>query len=226
MIQELEKEQASLKRLIEDSVQNQEFLMAHFHAEALENINRQLQTLRNLEDKNFDNKRSIESSIRICERQLELDHSDTFKRHLQSQILRLKQELDQLNERSKVGAIDSDILTKYLESFVRNKLKGIKVILRRSSSFIFLIKRHRSGVRIMIPNLKALRKNYIINDENIRHFYALGFVIDDRESRLTLILSRDKNDLLTALKKIMVKIVFEIFYFRNFAGDTFIEVQE
>lgn len=80
---------------------------------------------------------------------------------------------------------------------------------------------------MQIPNIKSLRKDFIIHEENIQHFFGLGFTNDSTETKLRLLLAkRDKEYLLTELRTIISKIVFEIFYFKEFEGDTFIEIAE
>jgi len=58
LINALEEEKINLLRLIDSSVKDQDFLFAHFHFEALGQVNSQLQTLRNLEDELYNEKNS------------------------------------------------------------------------------------------------------------------------------------------------------------------------
>ncbi|MEO7990061.1 MAG: hypothetical protein ABI663_10995 [Chryseolinea sp.] len=227
LIQELEHEQAELKRLIDESVKTGEYLIAHFHSEALGYVNRRLQTLRNLDDKNFDSKKMIKSMIKRAHMQLGVERPEKFKDYIKKEIEKHEWELQELNQQGKVTALESQVLIGHLESLISNKIKGVRIFLIRSSNFILDIKKHRSGIKILVPNMKTLRKNYIMHDENIQHFYGLGFTADENESKLTLLITnRNREQLLKELQRILAKIVFEIFYFKEFAGDTFIEIRE
>ena len=56
LIKALEKEKASLQQLINEAVNQQEFLSAHFHFEALMQLNTRLQTLKTLDDDLYEKK--------------------------------------------------------------------------------------------------------------------------------------------------------------------------
>jgi len=227
LIKEFEKEQTDLRRLIDEAVKNGEYLIAHFHSGAIEYVNRQLQTLRNLDDKWFDSKKFLKAMIERANIQLDSDYPDKLKEYLSREIEKLESELHALEQQDKVSTSESSILMGYLDLLVSRKIKGVKVVLKKSSNFVLDIRNHRSGMRLQIPHLRSLRKDFIIHEENIQKFFGLGFTVDSSDTRLTLFLAkRDKEYLLTDLRIIIVKIVFEIFYFKEFDGDTHIEIQK
>jgi len=86
LIKELETEKAGLLRLIDEAVKDQEFLSAHFHSEALGQINRQLQTLKNLDDELYDKKYFLEIGIENVRKRLKEETSDKFKSVLNRHI--------------------------------------------------------------------------------------------------------------------------------------------
>jgi hypothetical protein len=224
LLHELEKEQTNLKRLIDQSIRDGEYLMAHYHSEAIGLVNRKLQTLRNLDDKNYDSKKMISQLIRQSELQLEQEYPDRMKDHFKKEIEKLKLELEELEKREKVSVRKSVILSENLNLVLSRKQRGIRIVLKKSANFSLEVRRNRLGVKILIRNIKSLRKNYLITDENIQHFYALGFKLSKGENTLTLIRNRSKENLLAEIKTIISKIVFEIFYFKEFEGDTCIEI--
>lgn len=226
LICELESEQADLKRLIDEAVRDGEYLMAHYHSKAIGLVNRKLQTLRNLNDKNYDSKKMITMMIKRSELQLGQEHPEKIKDHFKREIEKLKLELEELEKQEKVSARKSVILTENLDLVISRKLSGIRIVLKKSSNFALYVRRNRSGVKIIIKNIKSLRRAYLIHDENIQHFYGLGFKFNKGESTLTMALHRRKEQLLAELQMVISKIVFEIFYFKEFEGDTFIEIDE
>jgi hypothetical protein len=52
----------------------------------------------------------------------------------------------------------------------------------------------------------------------------LGFAFTEDESKLVLKLQGDKDEVLKELKIVLSKIVFEIFYFREFDNESYIEI--
>ncbi len=225
LIQELEKERSDLKKLIDEAVKEGEYLIAHFHSEARGKVSRQLQTLKNLADRNHDSKRMIQRMIDHHKACLGMDYPDRFKDHLRQEIAKGEKELAELAHQPKSSA-HSTVLTQYLESLISRRIKRVKIVLQKSSNFSLAILRSRSGIKAEIVNIKSLRKTFIMHEENLPHFFALGFVMDASQNKLTLILtSRDKHLLLKELQLIISKIVFEIYYFKEFQGETFIEIR-
>ena len=201
--------------------------MAHYHSEAIGFINRKLQTLRNLEDKNYDSKKMIMRMIKQSELQLGQEYPERIKDHFKREIKRLKLELEELEKQKKISARESVILIENLDLVISRKLKGIRIVLKKSSNFALDVRSTRLGVKILIKNIRSLRKDYLIHDENIQHFFGLGFKFNEGESTLTMVLRhRSKGQLLAELQMVISKIVFEIFYFKEFEGDTCIEFCE
>ncbi len=227
LIHELEREQACLKRLIEESIRDGEYLMAHYHSEGIGFVNRKLQTFRNLDDKNYDSKKMITRMINQSELQLGQEYPEKIKDHFKREIVRLKLELEELEKQEKISSHESVILTENLDLVISRKLKGIRILLKKSLNFVLDVRRTRFGVKILIKNIKSLQRDYLIHDENIHHFFGLGFKFNKRNSTLVMTLTnRNKGHLLTELKIVISKIVFETFYFKEFEGDTFIEIHE
>lgn len=227
LIRALEKEQADLGKLIDEAVQEGDYLIAHFHSQAISFVARQLQTLKNLDDKAYDSKRFLKSRINQLTAMLNGDKPDKFNYYLRSEIQKLEGELDSLNQRGKQGSPTSEILTGYLESLVNHEISCVKVVLKKSSNFVLDISRQPAGIILEIPNLKSLENDDILYEESLQHFFGLGFATDGAETKLTLrIMNGENKDLLAELQIIICRIVFEIFYFKEFEGETFIEIVE
>ena len=225
LIKELERERTNLKKLIDEAVKNGEYLIAHFHSEEMGYVNKRLQTVRNLDDKAFDRREFLKSMIKRSEIQLKADYPEELEEYFDEEIQTLKRELHELNQKEKVSASESLILVGHLDSLLSRKIRGVKLVLKRSSNFVLDIRSHRLGIMFQIPNLRSLKRNFIIHEENIQHFFGLGFTTDKSDTKLKLLLTnRDKECLLTELRTIISKLVFEIFYFKEFEGETFIEI--
>ena len=223
LLRELEAESANLSRMIKEAVAEGEYLVAHYHAEALALVTQKLQTLKNLEDKFYEQKKTLRMLIRGSQRTMNRDYSAGFKKYLQDEISKHKKELEELERVGKIPRSQSHILEEHLQLLLEKKLRYVKVILMKSAGFLLVIRRTRTGVKISIPNLRSLHWTNIINDENLVKFTILGFRKTEDQKKLVLPLSGDRAELIGQLKMVILKIAFEFFYFAQFENDTFIE---
>ena len=67
-----EEEKVQLQKLIDECLAETEYLMAHYHSQALYQINGRLQTLKNIDDKLFDEKDFRQRRIDSLQKQLRL----------------------------------------------------------------------------------------------------------------------------------------------------------
>jgi hypothetical protein len=163
--------------------------------------------------------------IRSLESQLGKESPEKFKEYLKKEIGKLEREQLELEQQAKTSVSESLILTGYLDSLISKKIKKIRLYLNKSTNFIIDIRGNRSGIKILIPNLKGLRNGLTIHEEKLQHFLGIGFELDKNQNKLSLLLvNQDKEKLLRELKIIISKIVFEIFYFKEFEGETFVEI--
>jgi hypothetical protein len=65
----------------------------------------------------------------------------------------------------------------------------------------------------------------VLQDSDINSFNKLDFILKDNESKLVLILSGSKEDVINKLKMILSKIIFEIFYFKEFQNESYIQIK-
>ncbi|RAV97804.1 hypothetical protein DQQ10_26900 [Pseudochryseolinea flava] len=205
MIQELEQEKANLKNLIDDAVKNGEYLTAHFHQEGIAIINKKLHTLNNLDDKNFD-KKSLAEIFGIP-----TQDDDTFSTSREK-------ETDALTE--------SSILFEHLGELLSRKIKGINIVLKKSANLALRLSTDGAILKIEVSNVQALRKSMTITNHGLDHFIALGFTIEEGGDKLTFRQKhQDAETSLHEIQTIISKIVFDIFYFKEFRGETFLEIQ-
>ena len=77
-----------------------------------------------------------------------------------------------------------------------------------------------------LPYVKKHTKKLILHDDNINSFKNLGFNLTENETKLNLTLTGDKENILNRLKLILSKIIFEIFYFKEFENESYIKFTE
>lgn len=226
MIEELEKEKANLQRLIDEAVKEQEFLSAHFHSEALEQISTRLQTLKNLDDELYDRKYFLETGIENLRTRLKDEPDD----HLKTMIIRLIADKErELNELAQTPKKRKDIngksyLRDYLDQFVRGKVRGLRIILSKTDNLVVEIRRTKSGAKLSMTNIKKLETEYLLTEERLLKLKGLGFSLNGRGDKATATLSDDKEFIADKIMRLVSLIVFEVFYFKELDSESTIEI--
>ena len=226
LIKELETEKAGLLRLIDEAIKDQEFLSAHFHSEALGQINRQLQTLKNLDDELYDKKYFLEIGIENVRKRLKEETSDKFKSVLNRHIEEKEKELHRLNQIPKrQRAINGKShLQDYLEQFVKGKVRGLRIILSKSDNLSIEIRNSKYGTKLTMPNIKKLEAEYLLTEERLLKMGGLGFSLNDRRDKATAILDVDKKVVTEKIMRLISIIIFEVFYFKELGNESAIEI--
>ena len=78
-------------------------------------------------------------------------------------------------------------------------------------------------MKVTLPHVKKLSKKWILYDDRINSFKNLGFDLAENNTKLILTLTGDKEKILKRVKIILSKIVFEIFYFKEFDNESYIQ---
>jgi hypothetical protein len=225
LIQILEEEKSNLLKLIDESVKDQEYLFAHFHSEALRQVNSQLQTLKNLDDVLYDEKNSKLETIERLKKLLETGKSDRIGEYLNEQIRVYYEDLQKLNEITPAPRQESTqhILNNYFNLLFEHKIRVFRLVLNKSENLALEIKRIKGTIRVTLPYVNRLIKEYILFEERINKLMGLGFKLSGKRDKLILTLTGDKNELKEKLRTILLIIVFEVFYYKEFNGQTYIE---
>ncbi|HMF71955.1 MAG TPA: hypothetical protein VK616_10795 [Flavitalea sp.] len=92
-----EDEKCRPQKLIDECLQESEYLMAHYHLQALYILNGRLQTLNNIANKYYDKKDSRKRTIGFLEERIESEGSDDMREYYKNVLRLAKEELDSLN---------------------------------------------------------------------------------------------------------------------------------
>lgn len=223
LIDALNEEKARLKELIQSSKEEHEFLIAHYHSEALGRASRQLQIIRKLDDRHYDTKKWLAASIKGYERLVGPESHEEMRAYLESLIERDKSELRRLTALKKVSSKESNTLNQYLAQLTEGKLSKFKIFLSRKDSLSLELKREEDQVALSIPNINEMIEAHVFFDEDIVKLDVLGFAWGN-DNRLTATMNLDDN-VLQKLKLLLCKIVFEVFIFEEFEGESSIEIE-
>jgi len=226
LIKELETEKAGLLRLIDEAVKEQEFLSAHFHFEALRQINRQLQTLKNLDDELYDKKHFLEMGIENSRKRLKEETDDRIKSMMNRFIEEKEKELHELNQTPKKP---KDIngkshLRDYLEQFIKGKVRGLRIILNKNDNLSIEIRNSKDGTKLTIPHVKKLKAEYLLTEERLLKMKGLGFSLNNKGDKAITVINVDKKVVTERIMRLLSIIVFEVFYFKELDDEATIEI--
>ena len=74
-----EEERVRLQKLIDECLLETEYLMVHYHSQALYQLNGRLQVLKNIDDKLFDEKDFRQRRIDGLQKRMQIESSDYMK---------------------------------------------------------------------------------------------------------------------------------------------------
>lgn len=220
-----EEEKVRLQKLIDECLVEAEYLMAHYYSQALYQLNGRLQTLHNIDDKLYDEKYFRQRRIEDLQKQIASESSDYMKEYLEKGLIREKEALEKLNQIPKQATLPDNetLLDETLKKLIANKIKNLKLVLKKSDNLFLGFSYSNKVLKVTLPYVKQHTKKWALHDDNINSFKNLGFNLSEAETKLILTLTGDKEDILNRLKLILSKIVFEIFYFKEFDNESYIE---
>ncbi len=223
-----EEEKARLQKLIDGCLGEAEYLMAHHHTQALHQLDRRLRTLKNIDDKLFDEKDFWERRIDSTRREIETLSDGYMKESYVKDLQRAKEELERINRISKPAAPagNETLLDETLKKLIGKKVKNVKLVLLKEENLFLGFSYSNRVLKVTLPYVKQHVKKMTLDDDKIDSFKNLGFEMTATETKLILTLTGDKGGILNKLKLILVKIFFEIFYFKAFDNGCYIEFTE
>jgi len=220
-----EEERARLQKLIDECLVDTEYLMAHYHSEALHQLNRRLQTLNNIDDKLYDEKDFLRRRINGYEKRMGTESSEYMNEYFEKDLQRAREALEKLNQIPKQPALSDNVtlLNETLKKLVERKVKSLKLFLKKTDNLFLRFSYTNKVLKVTIPYIKQHTKKRVLYDDNINSFEKLGFNLSENDTKLTLTLTGDKEDILNKLKIILSKIVFEIFNYKEFDNESYIQ---
>jgi len=76
---------------------------------------------------------------------------------------------------------------------------------------------------LTVPEVRRHKANYTLQKRHIGKFRSLGFRLYDSKDKLILIAPYSTLEEVKAVQLILARITFEVFYFKELAGETFIK---
>jgi hypothetical protein len=223
-----QEEKSKLEKLIGECLAEEEYLMAHYYLNALYQVNSKLQTLNNIDDSHYNEKQVKIRRISSLEKQIKETDAGYLKEYYSRELFKLKEDLVKLNKiPGKTTQHETHLLLdKALTDLLDKKIKNLKLILKKTSNFFLAFIYSSKTLKVTLPNIKQHIKKGILHDENIETFKNIGFNMAENSSKLVLVIKGEKQEILYKLRIILMKIIFEIFYFKEFENESYIQFRE
>jgi hypothetical protein len=222
-----EEEKGRLETLIKACLLDEEYLLAHYHRNALYRLNGRLQTSQNIQDSRYDAKQYQLRKIDFLEKQL-ADGEDTIDNYHSTELERAKEALESLQQKppGRTGGNTSSLFHDIIIKLLNRKVMDVKLILKKEGNFFFAFTYSNRALKVILPDVRRHLKQFALHEEKLLAFKKLGFYPAASGNKLVLTIVGDKEDILNRLEIIMSKVVFELFYFKEFKNQSYIHYTE
>jgi hypothetical protein len=221
-----EEEKKRLLEIINGYTNEFEYEFAHFHAQALFQVNAKLQTLYSLQDRKHDEKRMKQNNIRNLEERIKEETSAYLKRVLLKKMEQKKLELEKLTQVSEPVNENNTVFNETLNNLLETKITGFTLFLSQEDRFQLDFTYKANVLKAVFPYVKQHIKTSMLSDEAILVLHSLGFVYNCNNCRLLLFITGDKSIIKYELEWRLAKIVFDLFNFSSFEGKSCISVKD
>ena len=222
LIAAYEAERASLTSEMEECAADMAYGKAHLFFKALLRVNKQLQTLHNLQDEQYDEKAYRARSIKMLE--AKLADAEEYMRGYYAQHLADEQEkLAALTRAPAQKAPAGQVVRDVLGRLLGGELAGFTLVLQESTRLHCHIRAVRKTLFMTIPEIRRHSAGYTLQKSHLRKFRSLGFRLYDSKDKLILYAPYSTPQEVSAVQRTLARITFEVFYFKELAGETFIK---
>jgi hypothetical protein len=223
-----EEEKTRLLQQIAEYTKEWEYQMAHFHAQALFQVNRRLQTLYSLKDRRYDEKRRKRERIQRLENRLQTEGSEYMRQYFSQELQKEKEAFEKLSQFVEPvnGLPDGGAFAKALKDLMEKKISGFKLFFDKDSNLMFHFSFRGKTLRVTFYNMKRHIKTGRFFEDDISVLQGMGFTYNKDKSRVVLHLQGDQLTILDQLNWRFAKLTFDFFDYRSFEGQSFLEVVE
>ncbi|QNH63856.1 hypothetical protein [Hymenobacter sediminicola] len=222
-----QQERDKLQLLIDSCVEEGEYKLAQRYSKGLVQLNQKLQTLHNLADPLHDEKQRHTAVIArikaILPAEAGAEHAFD-KAFLQEQ----EGKLAQLQEMpaSRMPHSGQSHVQETLNKLFEKRIESFTLLFGAAAGFSCSMKMVRKTVLVTIPDMRRLRNDYLVEKSQVRQLLGLGFRFFDSRDKLVAFLPCFTSEDTAAIKLLLVKICFDVFYFRQFEGQAQIKYVE
>ena len=217
-----EAERASLTTEMEECVTELDYGRAHLFFKSLGRVNQQLQTLYNLQDKWHDERECLTHWVKCLEEQLTV--TEGYSHHYIAERLAAdKEKLAALREASAQKAIAGHTVREVLNKLLAGEVTGFTLVFQESKRLSCHGRLVRKTLILTLPEVRRHRVDYTFQKRHIKYLERLGFRLYDNKDKLMLFAPYSAVEDINAVQRLLARITFDIFYFKELAGETFIK---
>ncbi len=208
-----EEEENNLKKLISDSIEEEEFLSAKYHTTALRIVRKKLFKLNCLNEAGYQEKYHSEMKLSNLYKMLASDKNQEYKDWLIKDIELAKEKLNQLNQNKviKESSESSNLTRETIADLLSNKIRSFSLIVDNKTNLRFQFKKKGKVLKITIPGIKKIVPDYIEYDHYALQFTKHGFIYSMNRMILTLNIESNHQYFADSLMKILSQLCIEIF---------------
>lgn len=217
-----EAERASLTAEMEECVADMDYGKARLFFKGLARVNQQLQTLYNLQDNGHDEKERLRHSIKFLEERI-ISEEEYMRRYLAERLAQEKEQLAELTlaavSKQIAGYSVRDVLSKVLAG----EITSFRLVFQDSQRLSCYIRLVRKTLMLTISEVRRHKQEYTLEKRQIKALIRLGFKLCDNQDKLMLFAPYSTLEDVRAIQRMLARITFEVFYFKDLAGETFIK---
>ena len=216
LIELLEAELKTLEEYIKVSVEDSEYLNAHYHSQASFKIQSQLYILYKLRDPLYNEKQRLEQTLKIFERKDTDSNTPRLKAYYDSETKKYREKLEKLNEQKCDARYDDQQLDNALFKIVEGKCTGFILYLNASDNLGITFERSGSYIEISLSVKNILKVDIFLTDEEehtwpVNKFKALGFDLNPGGNNFIYRFSiNDFRDALE-IKTLLSRLIYDLF---------------
>ena len=172
-----EEEENSLKKMISDSLEEDDFLIAKYHTTALRMLQQKLFHLNCLKDSAYQEKHRSKMRLLNMEKMLS---SDKFLEFRSSTLKHIEEEKIKLHELNLINTIKEnkegeDLIKLNLIDLFNNQIKGLTIVIDDNKGLKLKLKKEGGKLQMSIPEVKKVLPEFIQSDYYSAKFTKLGF---------------------------------------------------
>ena len=225
VIEYYENEKRWLTASIREFLSDEEYLMAHYQSEGLSRIKHTLRILHGFQNPYYDRtelltyqKESLEKAIsKPGEHLLGIDQLKQWLTEIEAELLELTgKKYEQRPDRQEFDDAIFDI--------VEGRSQGFRLHLKKESHFwIDFRLQDRHFIKISITPVHAITEEYLLGNYQIDTIKNLGFDFDEATGILHYSYTITGFKTAFFIKTLVARIIFDVFYFKEFDNPSFME---
>jgi hypothetical protein len=223
LIEQYEIEKNNLDLLIQECLLDLDYLGAHYHLQAMQEVNFRLQTLQNLKDPFFDSKHHLETMKSFYQRNIP-DSDARMNDFYRDQINNLEKEILDLNNKKITVRLDGQEFDDAIYDIIEGKINSFRFHLIKEQNLYldFHIKDGKTLIISFTP-MDNLIGEYVISDSTLHALKGIGFDHNAEIDCLEYVYDAGTFRNSIFLKTLVSRIVFDAWYYKDLDNPTSIQ---